>query len=158
MHGRIPRLVLAAPLAAVLALALSASRPFAMGGAETPALRSISSRLDGAISTVLIEASEPVAYLTSQPDPLTLFVDLRNVSPSSLDGLLGMPKVAPLSAVAVEGAKAPDGAPVARVRLSLDRVVTPRVRTSRNTILVELGALGASAPAKSPELLKAPTA
>ena len=51
-----------------------------LGGAETPALKSISSRLDGAVSTVLIEASEPVAYLTSQPDPLTVLVDLRNVN------------------------------------------------------------------------------
>jgi len=95
MHGRIPRLVLAAPLAAVLALALSASRPFAMGGAETPALRSISSRLDGAISTVLIEASEPVAYLTSQPDPLTLFVDLRRPRPEVLDRLARQLRDAP---------------------------------------------------------------
>src|SRR6476620_4726825 len=102
MHGRIPRLVLAAPLAAVLALALSASRPFAMGGAETPALRSISSRLDGAISTVLIEASEPVAYLTSQPDPLTLFVDLRNVSAAGVAGKPIADMLAPVNGVAVE--------------------------------------------------------
>ena len=80
MHGRIPRLVLVAPIVAALALTVMASRPAALGGAETPALKSISSRLDGAVSTVLIEASEPVAYLTSQPDPLTVLVDLRNVN------------------------------------------------------------------------------
>ena len=84
MHGRIPRLVLAAPLAAALAVMFAVSTPFAMGGAETPALKSISSRLDGALSTVLIEASEPVAYLTSRPDPLTVFVDLRNVSAATM--------------------------------------------------------------------------
>src|SRR6476661_8812688 len=33
-------------------------------------------------NAVLIEASEPVAYAVSRPDPLTLFVDLRNVSVS----------------------------------------------------------------------------
>ena len=80
MHGRIPRLVLVAPIVAALAMTVMASRPAALGGAETPALKSISSRLDGAVSTVLIEASEPVAYLTSQPDPLTVLVDLRNVN------------------------------------------------------------------------------
>ena len=75
MHGRIPRLVLVAPIVAVLALTVMASHIAALGGAETPALKSISSRLDGTVSTVLIEASEPVAYLTSQPDPLTVLVD-----------------------------------------------------------------------------------
>jgi hypothetical protein len=56
-------------MAAALAVTLAASgtNPYSGTGAETPALRSISSRLDGAVSTVLIEASEPVAYLTSQP-------------------------------------------------------------------------------------------
>ena len=90
MHGRIPRLVLAAPLAAALAVTLTASGPVPRSGAaDTPALRSISSRLDGAVSTVLIEASEPVAYLTSQPDPLTVLVDLRNVNAGGLGGNAG---------------------------------------------------------------------
>ena len=55
-------LVLVAPILAVLAVMLTASRPATVSGAEIPALKSISSRLDGAVSTVLIEASEPVAY------------------------------------------------------------------------------------------------
>src|SRR5687768_17722788 len=84
MHGRISRLVLVTPIVAALAMTIMASRPAAIGGAETPALKSISSRLDGAVSTVLIEASEPVAYLTSQPDPLTVLVDLRNVAAGSM--------------------------------------------------------------------------
>ena len=33
---------------------------------------------------MLIEASEPVAYLTSRPDPLTVLVDLRNVKAAEL--------------------------------------------------------------------------
>ena len=80
MHPGIPRLVLVAPMVAALAVTLTAGAPAHTAGTETPALRSISSRLDGALSTVLIEASEPVAYLTSQPDPLTVLVDLRNVT------------------------------------------------------------------------------
>src|SRR6478735_11925473 len=152
MHGRIPRLVLAAPLAAVLALALSASRPAALGGAETPALKSISSRLDGALSTVLIEASEPVAYLTSQPDPLTVLVDLRNVNAAALGGKPVAEMLAPVNGVAVETATAPDGSPVARVRVHLDRAATHRVRSSRNTILVEVdraSATGAGSGARA---------
>src|SRR6186997_1947074 len=148
MHGRIPRLVLVTPIVAALAMSLTASRPAAIGGAEAPALKSISSRLDGALSTVLIEASEPVAYLTSQPDPLTVLVDLRNVTAGGLDGKPVADLLTPVRGVAIEHATAPDGAPVARVRVRLDRVAKHRVRSSRNLILVELesaGALAASA-------------
>jgi len=116
MHGRISRLVLVTPIVAALAMTVMASRPAAVGGAETPALKSISSRLDGAVSTVLIEASEPVAYLTSQPDPLTVLVDLRNVNAAALDGKPIAEMLAPVSAVGVESAIAPDGAPVAEKR------------------------------------------
>jgi len=163
MHGRIPRLVLVAPIVAALALTVMASRPAALGGAETPALKSISSRLDGTISTVLIEASEPVAYLTSQPDPLTVLVDLRNVNAAGLDGRPFVDMLAPVSAVGVESAIAPDGAPVARVRVRLDRAVKHRVRSSRNTILVEIDRNGSASgagfmPAKATTPTIAPAA
>ncbi len=125
MHGRIPRLVLAAPLVAALAVRLTASGAVSRSeaGADTTALRSISSRLDGAVSTVLIEASEPVAYLTSQPDLLTLLVDLREVQAGNLAVLPVAAMLAPVATVAIEPASAPDGAPVARVRVKLDRAV-----------------------------------
>ena len=150
-------LVLAAPLAAALAVMFAVSTPFAMGGAETPALKSISSRLDGALSTVLIESSEPVAYLTSQPDPLTVLVDLRNVNAATIAGKPVADLLAPVNGVAVEHATAPDGAPVARVRVHLDRAAKHRVRSSRNTILVEVqreGTVAVAAPV--PELIKSP--
>jgi len=157
MHGRISRLVLVAPVVVALAVTLTASGPAAMGGAEIPALKSISSRLDGAISTVLIEASEPVAYLTSQPDPLTVLVDLRNVNAASLDGRPMAGMLAPVSGVGVERSTAPDGSPVARVRVRLDRVARHRVRTSRNTILVEFSG-PAGTTAALPEILMIPAA
>jgi type IV pilus secretin PilQ/predicted competence protein len=150
MHGRIPRLVLVAPIVAALAMTIMASRPAAIGGAETPALKSISSRLDGAVSTVLIEASEPVAYLTSQPDPLTVLVDLRNTNAAGLDGRPLAEMLAPISGVGVESAAAPDGAPVARVRVRLDRAAKHRVRSSRNTILVEIDRSGSSSFSATP--------
>jgi len=161
MHGRIPRLVLAAPLVAALAVTLTASGTVSPSGAvaDTPALRSISSRLDGAVSTVLIEASEPVAYLTSQPDPLTVLVDLRNVNAGGLDGKPLAAMLAPVAGVMIEGASAPDGAPVARVRVRLERAAKHRVRSSRNTILVEVergaGRTGKAGASNAPVGLKA---
>ena len=161
MHGRIPRLVLAAPVAAALVVTLTASGsvPHHGTGADSPALRSISSRLDGATSTVLIEASEPVAYLTSQPDPLTVLVDLRNVQAGDLDGRPLVAMLAPVTGVDIEGAVAPDGVPVARVRVRLDHAARHRVRSSRNTIFVEVdrsgSALTGAPPPASTPLLRA---
>ena len=138
MHPRrIPRLVMATPIIAALAVTLAASSGATTARTDTPALKSISSRLDGTVSTVLIEASEPVAYLTSQPDPLTVLVDLRNVSADALSSPDVTP-LAPVAGVVIERAQAPDGAPVARVRVSLDRASRHRVRSSRNMILVEV--------------------
>ncbi len=162
MHGRIPRLVMVAPLVAALAVTLTASGAVSRSeaAADTPALRSISSRLDGRVSTVLIEASEPVAYLTSQPDPLTVLVDLRNVQAGSLAGLPMAAMLAPVAHVTLEGASAPDGSPVARVRVTLERAAKYRVRSARNTILVEVDRVSGVPEATSPPTLapKVPTA
>ena len=138
MHARISRLVLVTPMVAALAVSLTAGAPNISADAETPALRSISSRLDGTLSTVLIEASEPVAYLTSQPDPLTVLVDLRNVAAGSIASQQISDVLEPVGSVRVETAHAPDGAPVARVRVNLERAAKHRVRSARNTILVEV--------------------
>jgi type IV pilus secretin PilQ/predicted competence protein len=154
MGSRYPRLMWAVPVAAALAVTLAASGP---PTTEGPAVRSISGRIDGGLSTVLIESSEPVAYLTSQPDPLTVFVDLRN---ARAEGLASQPlgdMQPPVSDVQVLRATAPDGAPVARIRVALARPSQHRVRASRNLIFVEVerGA-GAALARVAPTLLKAP--
>ena len=131
---------------AALALAVAVAATVAADGSlgtwapEAPAraeLRAVSTRFDGTRSTVLIEASEPVAYVTSQPDPLTVLVDLRNVRGGQMGGVLG--PLPPVADVDVEEAVAGDGAPVARVRVSLAHAATHRVRSSRNMILRRSG-------------------
>ena len=130
-------------VAALLAVAVAAqitadvNRDTVPERAEVRAeLRAISTRLDGARSQVLIEASEPVAYVTSQPDPLTVVVDLRNVKAGILPPGLG--PLPPVSDVAVEEAVAGDGADVARVRIKLAYAAKHRIRSSRNVIFVEV--------------------
>ncbi len=121
-------------------------------------LRTISTRLEGALSQVLIEASEPVAYVTSQPDPLTVLVDLRNVKPGMLPpGMLG--PLPPVADVRVEGATAGDGAEVARVRVKLAYPAAHRVRSARNVIYVEVdrGAAPQAAQAGVDASTSAPT-
>jgi len=148
---------MAAPMIAALAVTLAASGGASSARSETPALTSISSRLDGAVSTVLIESSEPVAYLTSQPDPLTVLVDLRNVNADALDARTVVTPLAPVMGVAIERATAPDGSPVARVRVNLDRAAKHRVRSARNVILVEVDR-SASANIAAPALRNIVTA
>jgi type IV pilus assembly protein PilQ len=94
-------------------------------------------------NAVLIESTEPVAYAVSRPDPLTLLVDLRNVSVS--DARAEVVRSGSLAGVKLEQAAAVDGASLARVRVSLTAPSEYRVRSARNTIRVELTASAAQA-------------
>jgi type IV pilus assembly protein PilQ len=111
---------------------------------------------DGGRTAVVIEASAPVAYAASQPDPLTVLVELRDVTADGARNGFGGAKTAPVADISVEKAAALDGTAIARVRLGLTEPVRPRVRSIRNLIRVEfeeaaadgdLHVLGTPAPA-----------
>jgi type IV pilus assembly protein PilQ len=87
-------------------------------------------------NAVLIEASAPVAYGVSQPDPFTVVVNLRHVSVG--DARNDVQRGGALSGVRLEQASDVDGASVARVHLSLAQPAEYKVRSARNTIRVEL--------------------
>ncbi len=109
-------------------------------------LRAVSMRDDDRVSAVVIEATEPVAYVTSQPDPLTVLVDLRNVRTAGVQAPAAGSKTSPFGGIEVTDSVAADGTPLARVRVRLERAAAHRVRTSRNLIMVEVER---SAPALS---------
>jgi type IV pilus assembly protein PilQ len=87
-------------------------------------------------NAVLIESSEPVAYSVSQPDPLTVVVDLRNVTVA--DARSDVTRTGALAGVRLEQAAAADGAALARIHVSLLQPSEYRVRSTRNTIRLEL--------------------
>jgi type IV pilus assembly protein PilQ len=129
-------------LTAVVALALlttatMASLAASAAGAASAALKAIASRVDGSAGVVAIEASDPVSYVAAQPDPLTFVVELRDVATGGFVDRFKPDPRHPVSAVQVESALAADGAPVARIRMSLAQPSRPRVRSSRNMIYVE---------------------
>ncbi|MCX6539672.1 MAG: type IV pilus secretin PilQ [Acidobacteria bacterium] len=101
-------------------------------------LVNVSTRIEGRATAVVIETSEPVAYVTAQPDPLTLLVDLRDVTIGSSPFLEKQKGV--LSDLSVEAAKADDGTSIARVKLTLAKPGRPTVRSRWNTVIVEFGA------------------
>jgi len=108
-----------------------------LNAATGPRLRAISTT-SGARPAVLIEASEPVAYVSARPDPFTVLVDLRNVAASGYANGFVPEAGSPVRSISVEPARGDDGAEVTRVRVSLSEPVGHEVRSQRNLIFVEL--------------------
>jgi type IV pilus assembly protein PilQ len=112
-------------------LKASAVRP------DAATLTKIASRVDDRSGIVTIEASDPVPYVSSQPDPRVLVLELRDVKAAGFSDQFRADPRNPVAAVHVESAQAVDGSSVARVRLTLNHPMRPRVRSTRNLIVVE---------------------
>jgi type IV pilus assembly protein PilQ len=109
----------------------------------------VSAQGSGKTAAVLIESTEPVAYAVSRPDPLTVLVDLRNVSVA--DAATEVSRKGPVAGVTVEQATAIDGKDLARIRVALASPSTYKVRSSRNVIRLELEPEAPSTRAFEPE-------
>jgi type IV pilus assembly protein PilQ len=104
---------------------------------DVATLKRIASTVDGRAGVITIEASDPVPYVATQPDPRSFVIEMRDIVATGFaDGFTADPR-SPIAAVQVESAHAEDGVSVARVRLSLTEPMRPRVRSSRNLIYVE---------------------
>jgi len=99
-------------------------------------LTTITSRGDARSATLVIEATQPVPYVATRPDPLTVMVDFRNVDAGAVASAPRMPGEGPIASVAVEAAESM-GAPVSRVRITLSQPVAHHVRADRNRILID---------------------
>ncbi|HEX5110223.1 MAG TPA: type IV pilus secretin PilQ [Vicinamibacterales bacterium] len=122
-----------------VATAVGAMAPLGAAGAraDSATLKKIASRIDGHTGIVTIEASDPVPYVASQPDPRVLVLELRDVVTAGFTDQFSPDPRNPVAAVQVESGQAVDGVDVARVRLTLSQAMRPRVRSSRNVIYVE---------------------
>jgi type IV pilus assembly protein PilQ len=118
---------------------VSASSPAggssAVGSLTTVRLKAISSRVNAKGASLVIEATEPVAYVAAQPDPLTLLLDFRNVAADGVSNTVAVGR-SPLAGVSVEPTESL-GAPASRVRIALAQPVVHRVRSERNTVVVD---------------------
>jgi hypothetical protein len=129
-----------------LALVLSVAVVGVVGGrpgtaADTPAapsaqLKTISERQGRGGPSLVIEASEPVPYMTTRPDPLTVLLDFRNVGAENVANAVGGKRTGLIAGVRVERVESM-GVPMARVRISLGEPIAHVVRSDRNNILVE---------------------
>ena len=136
MNGAETKMTLFIKLSAFAAAALCGGMVLTAAPKEAVRLVGISTQATGKTAAVLIEATEPVAYAVSRPDPLTVFVDLRDVTLG--DASHTGAKQGPVSGVTVEKAVGVDGGQVARVRVALSSPSAYRVRSARNVIRLEL--------------------
>jgi type IV pilus assembly protein PilQ len=122
-----------------LAVAAGVMAPLGAAGARSDAamLKRIGSRIDGRTGVIAIEASAPVPYVASQPDARTFVVELRDIVTAGFEDAVTADPRHPIASVRVENSQAIDGATVARVRLTLNQPMRPRVRSARNMIYVE---------------------
>ena len=131
-HTNISRLRLA-PLA--IAISLAAASGLSLSAGSTP-IRLLGVSAQG--NAVLIESTEPAAYVVKRPDSLTVLVELRNVSVANASNVVERRE--PITNVTLEQGSGPDGQTVARVRVTLSRPLEYAVRSARNLIRLELTA------------------
>jgi type IV pilus assembly protein PilQ len=119
-----------------------ADGPAAAGGAR---LKAISSRVSQTGASLVIEASDPVGYVASYPDPLTVVLDFRGVAAEGVANSVAASAKNPIARVTVEPTELA-GAVASRVRVTLTEPVGHHVRAERNTIVVDFDkTAGASA-------------
>ncbi len=105
--------------------------------ATAATLTTLSSSLATKTGLLTIEASAPVPYVASQLDARTTLVELRNTVASGFADKVTIDPRHPVDAVSVESGTGVDGVSVARVRVTFRQPIRPRIRSSRNTILIE---------------------
>jgi type IV pilus assembly protein PilQ len=120
-----------AHLAIVASLAVSSGLSLSAGA--TP-IRLLGVSAQG--NAVLIESTEPAAYVVKRPDSLTVLVELRNVSVANASNVVE--RRDPIAKVSLEQGSGDDGQTVARVRVALSRPLEYAVRSARNLIRLEL--------------------
>jgi type IV pilus secretin PilQ/predicted competence protein len=130
--------------AVVLAGAFAGTPGLEADASATVRLKTITSRVNGKGAALVIEASEPVAYLTTRPDPLTVLVDFRNVDAEGVANLVKASPKSPIAGVTIEREDSL-GVPMSRVRISLALPVMHRVRSERNTVVVDFDKASANA-------------
>jgi type IV pilus assembly protein PilQ len=122
------------------ALVTAASPESSSGATATPAIRlkTISSRVTSKGTSLVIEATEPVPYVATRPDPLTLLIDFRNVAADAVTSTVAPDAQSAIESVAIEQTEGDaSGLAGPRIRIKLSEPVGYRARASRNTVVID---------------------
>jgi type IV pilus secretin PilQ/predicted competence protein len=143
-------------LALTLAVAGALTHASAGGPDTVPRarLKSITLHVDSGAASLVVEASEPVPYVTTRPDPLTVVLEFRDVDVQGVTSKVAVNAKSPIAGVTLENADAP-GAPSSRVRIALSEAAAYRVRSEKNSVIVEFQkANGKSVPYVMPPVTR----
>jgi type IV pilus secretin PilQ/predicted competence protein len=145
-------LFLTVALAGALLHADSRARGTNGAAANAAHLTAISARVTGKGASLVIEASEPVAYVATRPDALTVVIEFRNVAADGVANSFTPNAKSPIASVVLEPVDS-DAVPAARVRITLSQPVAHHVRSDRKTVVVDFDkttARGTLVPAPPP--------
>jgi type IV pilus secretin PilQ/predicted competence protein len=132
-------------MAGTLGIAARAAGPGERStGAEVTRLKTISSKISSKGASLIIEATDPVAYIATRPDPLTVLVDVRNAVADDVTNAVAPNEKSPIAAVQVEPTEG-SGTRGSRIRVALMQPVGYRVRSERNMIVVDFDKLSEKA-------------
>ena len=157
-------LVLAVVLAGGLATASSPEPGSGATSMPSVRLKTISARVTNKGTSLVIEATEPVPYVATRPDALTLLIDFRNVAADTVTSTIAADVRSAIASVVIE--QVPDeatGSESPRIRVMLSEPVAHRARASRNTVVIDFEKLDKSAKARGntpyvlPPATRAPT-
>src|SRR2546428_1495323 len=129
-------LVTVAAAGALVNASGTAGGPVTTPAPATVRLKAISARVSSKGESLVLEATEPVAYVQSRPDPLTLLLDFGNVGAEGVANPVASREKGPTAAVPIEAAESM-GPPASRVRVALAQPVVHRIRSERNMIVVD---------------------
>jgi len=125
------------------------------GTSSVGRLKAITARSSAKGAQLVIEANAPLAYVATRPDPLTVVLDFRNVAAEGVAHSVAANAKGTIASISVEAAESM-GAPVSRVRIALAQPVAHRIRSERNTVVVDFDKPAARAPYVLPPVAKSP--
>src|SRR5262245_3131971 len=93
----------------------------APAGAGSARLKAISSRVHSKGVSLVVEATSPLAYVATRPDPLTVVLDFRNVVTDAVANSVAPQPKSPIAGAVIEPVDAGDpNAPTSRLRIALN--------------------------------------
>jgi type IV pilus assembly protein PilQ len=107
------------------------------GSGAQARITDISLRVNSKATSLVIEVSEPVPYVATRPDPVTVILEFRNTTAKGTVHSVAKSVRDSIAAVYVEPSEAL-GAVTSRVRIALAQPLAYHVRSERNKVIVDL--------------------
>jgi len=109
----------------------------APGAGAQARITDVSLRVTSKATSLVIEVSEPVPYVATRPDPVTVILEFRNTTAKGTVHSVAKSVRDSIAAVYIEPSESL-GAATTRVRIALAQPIAHHVRSDRNKVIVDL--------------------